>query len=105
MDGKCELEAAIVIISDTAHEKPFTDRTADILDDVLKTEGNGQWAVCGRDIVPDDVVAIQRTITRLTDGDINCNLLITSGGTGFAIKDHTPEAVTPLIHRHASGLV
>ncbi|KAJ5656561.1 MoeA C-terminal domain IV [Penicillium longicatenatum] len=28
-----------------------------------------------------------------------------NGGTGFAVKDNTPEAVTPLIHRHAPGLV
>ena len=43
-------------------------------------------------IIPDDVLEIQRAITRWTDqGDERINLVVTSGGTGFAVKDLTPE--------------
>ena len=34
----------------------------------------------------------------------NVDLLLTSGGTGFGIRDNTPETVRPLLHRHAPGV-
>lgn len=42
-------------------------------------------------IVPDNVLAIQKTIRNWTDGPEPINLILSSGGTGFAIKDVTPE--------------
>ncbi|KAL9059444.1 MAG: hypothetical protein Q9162_001142 [Coniocarpon cinnabarinum] len=61
-----------------------------------------------RQIVPDDVLRIQGAITRWADdrhGADAINLIVCSGGTGFARRDVTPETVSPLIHRHAPGLV
>lgn len=102
---KLRLQAAILIISDTAFQDPSTDKAGDILSDVIAIDGNDQWDFTKRDILPDDVLAIQRAITQYCDGEDFVNLLITTGGTGFAVKDNTPEAVTPLLHRHAPGLV
>ena len=99
------LQAAILIISDTAFQDPSTDKAGDILSDVIVIDGNDQWESTKRDIVPDDVPAIQRAVSQYCDGEDYVNLLITTGGTGFAVKDNTPEAVAPLIHRHAPGLV
>ena len=99
------LKATILIISDTAFQHPSTDKTGDILSDVFANEGNGQWTVNERRIVPDDVLAIQKAVSLSCDGEDHVNLLITTGGTGFAVKDCTPEAINPLIHRHAPGLV
>jgi predicted ATP-grasp superfamily ATP-dependent carboligase len=47
--------------------------------------------VAERAIVPDDVQRIQRHILQWTDAEDYFNLIITTGGTGFAQKDHTPE--------------
>ena len=105
MDGKPYLKAAILIISDTAFSNPSTDEAGDILSNVIKGEGRGQWAAADREIIPDDILAIQRATTEYSDREDYVNLLITTGGTGFAEKDRTPEAIAPLIHRHASGLV
>ncbi|GLA95202.1 hypothetical protein AtubIFM57143_002204 [Aspergillus tubingensis] len=99
------LKAAILIVSDTASQDPSTDRVGDTLTTVISTEGSNNWGQPVIKIVPDNVLEIQRSICDWTDGPNWVNLVVVSGGTGFATKDITPEAVSPLIHRHASGLV
>ncbi|KAJ5874128.1 MoeA C-terminal domain IV [Penicillium soppii] len=101
MDTK--LKAAILIVSDTASENPASDKVLDALAPILAAEG--QWETPAFKIVPDNVLQIQRSVCDWSDGPDWYNLILLSGGTGFAIKDNTPEAVSPLIHRHASGLV
>ena len=107
MSRKSTLKAAILIISDTAYSDPSTDRAGDALRDTFAEDGGGQWDVQRPIIVPDKISAIQRYIHQWCDDsqDEFVNLIVTTGGTGFAQKDHTPEAVEPLIERHASGLV
>ena len=101
---KPKLKATILIISDTAFRDPSTDKAGDVLSDVFAHEGNDQWTVDDRSIVPDDVLAIQKAVSLSCDREDHANLLITTGGTGFAVRDNTPEAISPLIHRHAPGL-
>ncbi|KAK3045874.1 hypothetical protein LTS18_013539, partial [Coniosporium uncinatum] len=98
-----KLRAAILVISETASQDPSTDKCIPTLIDVFA--GNEQWEVAETSIIPDSVLDIQRTITSWTDKEDALNLVVTSGGTGFAVKDVTPEAVSPLVHRHAPGLV
>lgn len=89
MDGK--LTAAILIVSTTAAEDPSTDASASVLRGVLAEDGQGKWEVRGEGIVSDNVLAIQRQITQWTDGPDPPSLIITTGGTGFAVSDGTPE--------------
>lgn len=98
-DGK--LRAAILVVSDTASQDPFTDKVGDTLTASFTAEGSNSWDPPVIRIVPDNVLDIQRTICNWTDGPNWFNLVLISGGTGFAVKDNTPEAVSPLIHRHA----
>lgn len=100
-----KLKAALLIISDTVSRDRLADKSEEILKNVFATEGDDHWTVDEIVIVPDDVARVQTNIKRLSDGDNYMNLIITTGGTGFAVKDLTPEAVYPLIHRHAPGLV
>ncbi|KAL4743545.1 hypothetical protein BDV11DRAFT_177664 [Aspergillus similis] len=97
------LKAAILVVSDTAFQDPSSDRVIDTLTDVFPAEG--PWEKLITKIVPDDVLQVQRTVCDWADGPSPVNLVLISGGTGFAVKDNTPEAVTPLLHRHAPGLV
>ncbi|KAK8191640.1 uncharacterized protein BKA78DRAFT_343807 [Phyllosticta capitalensis] len=99
------LKAVILVVSETASKDPSTDKCIDALKDVFAANGGDQWKVDTTDIVPDSVLDIQRFIQRWSDSEDAVNLIVTSGGTGFATKDNTPEAVTPLIHKHAQGLV
>lgn len=119
-----KLRAGILIVSETASQDPLTDKCGPVLHKVFEDEGDDKWEVAVVRIVPDNVLEIQRMVTRWSDTDDGAlNLIVTSGGTGFALKDHTPEvrccceisvveilaymlqAVAPLLHRHASGLV
>ncbi|KAG8627830.1 hypothetical protein KVT40_003703 [Elsinoe batatas] len=102
-----KLRAAVLIVSETASRDPSTDKCEPALREVLDKSSSETiaWDVADVSIVPDDVLAIQRSITRWTDSEDYVNLVVTSGGTGFTGKDVTPEAVTPLLHKHAPGLV
>lgn len=102
---RTKLNAGILIISDTASQDPRTDLAFDKLSSTFEKEGRARWLVSKRAIVPDDVLAIQQQVSQWSDGEVYLNLVITTGGTGFAVKDRTPEAISPLIHKHAPGLV
>jgi gephyrin len=85
------LKAALLIVSTTAAKDASADASGPILTQVLKDEGEGKWEVYDTKIVTDDVLAIQRQITAWTDGSDSINLVVTTGGTGFATGDSTPE--------------
>lgn len=104
MDGP-HLSAAILIISDTAYATPTSDRTSLLLYNVFAEEGDGHWTIEHESIMPDSESSIKAKILEWCDGENPVNLIVTSGGTGFAVKDRTPEAIGPLIDRHAPGLV
>ena len=76
-----------------------------MLKDVFSQDGGDRWSEPFVKIVPDSILGIQRSVQQWTDHDNNVNLIVTTGGTGFATKDYTPEAINPLIHRHAPGIV
>ncbi|KAK4166056.1 Gephyrin [Cladorrhinum sp. PSN259] len=100
------LKAAILVVSTTAAKDPSTDAAEATLRNVFDQDGAGQWTVTESKIVSDVTTEIQRQITLWTDNTDNAvNLVVTTGGTGFAIADNTPEAVSPLLHKQASGLV
>lgn len=86
-----KLKAAILIISQTASEDPSTDKCIPTLKDVFERLGNDQWDVAISEIVPDSVLDIQKFIRTNTDREDPVNLIVSSGGTGFAVKDVTPE--------------
>lgn len=88
------LRAAILIISDTAFADNSTDKAGPTLQEVFTSNSATSWEIAETRIVPDDVLEIQRAVLGWTDGghdggEVNC--VVTSGGTGFARKDVTPE--------------
>lgn len=85
------LTAAILVVSTTAAQDPSTDATTSILRDVLDQDGGGQWKVTDTSIVTDDATDVQRQIIAWTDRPEPVSLIITTGGTGFAVSDSTPE--------------
>ncbi|KIV93886.1 hypothetical protein PV10_05065 [Exophiala mesophila] len=103
------LRPAILIVSDTAFADPSTDKAGSALTETFSVDGAGRWEEPIIEIVKDDVLEIQRAVRSWSDGESQAsgpiNLIVTTGGTGFARRDFTPEAISPLIHRHAPGIV
>jgi gephyrin len=90
---KPALKAAILIVSTTAAKDASTDTTGGTLKDVVFEQEGGQWQweVVETKIVGDVILDIQKAITEWADREDPPNVIITSGGTGFAISDTTPE--------------
>ena len=86
------LTAAILVVSTTAAQDPSSDAATSVLQGVLQEQGPDKWRVTDSRIVTDDALAIQKQIRNWTDGPGDApHLVITSGGTGFAVSDVTPE--------------
>lgn len=88
-----KLRPAILIISDTAFKDASTDRVGETLTSTFAADGGSEkWESPLVKIVPDDVLEIRRCIRDWSDSeDGSVNLIVTSGGTGFAVRDLTPE--------------
>lgn len=91
MTGNASLRPAILIVSDTASQDPSTDKCADALSGILTAQGPATWEQPTTKIIPDSVLDIQRAVCDWSDGPDWFNLILISGGTGFAVKDNTPE--------------
>ena len=91
------LNIAVLTISDT--RTTADDTSGGLLSQRLEAAGHRLGA---RTIVPDEVAAIQAQVQAwATDPDID--VILTTGGTGFAPRDVTPEAVRPLLDRVMDG--
>lgn len=86
-----KLRAAIIVVSETASKDASTDKCIPVLQDVFQQDGGDRWEAPSTKIVADDVFAIQKAVTEYTDLKDSAHLVVTSGGTGFAQKDVTPE--------------
>jgi molybdenum cofactor biosynthesis protein B len=91
------LRIAVMTISDTRTEE--TDTSGALLVERLRRAGH---ELAGRTIVPDDVEAI-RAQSECWIAEENIDVIITTGGTGFAPRDVTPEAIRPLFRRDMDG--
>jgi molybdenum cofactor synthesis domain-containing protein len=60
-------------------------------------------AATSRRVVPDDKARIASAIAEMTA--TGCNLVLTTGGTGCAPRDVTPEATASVLHKLAPGIV
>jgi gephyrin len=86
-----KLRAAIIVVSETASKDASTDKCIPALQEVFQQDGSDRWESAQTRIVADDLAAIQDAVKAYTDGADSSNLVVTSGGTGFAQKDVTPE--------------
>jgi molybdopterin adenylyltransferase len=92
------VRAAVVTVSDGVSAGVREDASGDVLAELLRDEGFD----VERTVVPDDVESIAVAISAL--GDAGVSLVLTTGGTGFAPRDVTPEATRSVVDREAPGL-
>ena len=92
------MRAAVVTVSDGVSTGVREDLSGDVLAELLRGEG----FEVERTVVPDDVEPIADAIKAF--GDSGVSLVLTTGGTGFAPRDVTPEATRGVIEREAPAL-
>ena len=101
--AKCEnmfsRKTAIVTISDRGARGDREDLSGQALAEKLRAAG---FEVFRRIIVPDEYEEIRRVLADLSDGE-SAALIITTGGTGVAPRDVTPEATLSVIEKPVPG--
>jgi molybdenum cofactor synthesis domain-containing protein len=91
------VRAAVLTVSDGVHAGVRDDASGDALEDLLLAEG---FEVIRR-VVPDERDVIANALRDLAAASL---LILTTGGTGFAPRDVTPEATLRVIDREAPGI-
>src|ERR1043166_8608025 len=94
------MRVAILTISDAGSRGERADTSGDAIAEWVRAEGH---ELAARDLVPDDTVAIAGALLRWCDED-RSDLVLTTGGTGLAPRDVTPEAMGVVLERQAPGI-
>lgn len=98
--GPGSFRAAVLVVSDRVSRGQAEDRSGKVAQRLLESWGGEVPHV---EVVPDEVEAIQARLLHYADGD-RLDLVVTSGGTGLAPRDVTPEATQAILERAAPGL-
>ena len=93
-----QIEAGIITISDRASRGQYDDLGGPAL---RQAAGERGWKILVENLVPDERRDIQRAIRDQIEK--GCNLILTTGGTGVALRDVTPEAVLEIAGRELPG--
>jgi molybdenum cofactor synthesis domain-containing protein len=94
------VRAAVVTISTSKARGEGEDESGPALVEFVRSLGA---EVEGTDVIPDDRDEIESRLRHWSD-DRGCDLVLTSGGTGFAPSDVTPEATKAVLEREAPGI-
>src|SRR5260370_26519841 len=93
-----QINTGIITVSDRASKGLYDDLGGPAL---RKAAEGYQWKIVGEALVPDEKCDIQRAIReQIAKG---CELILTTGGTGVALRDVTPEAVREIAVRELPG--
>ena len=92
------LTAAVVTVSDSCARGQREDRSGPAVAELLQ---KNNFAVSIQEVVPDDLIQIQNLLIRLAR---EVRLIVTTGGTGIAARDVTPEATIAACDRLLDGV-
>jgi len=91
----------VVTVSDRSFQGIREDTSGPALVEEIKSQG---WEVIKTVLVPDEVEEIEGMLLELSERPMNIDVVLTTGGTGFAPRDVTPEATLAVIQRSTPGL-
>jgi molybdenum cofactor biosynthesis protein B len=100
MIGVDPIRLGVLTISDGVAAGMREDRSGDAV--VAHAVARG-WHLSGRAVVADEAGAIAAAIAEWADGDV-ADVILTTGGTGLAPRDVTPEATGRVLDRDAPGI-
>ncbi|PKO90494.1 MAG: molybdopterin adenylyltransferase [Betaproteobacteria bacterium HGW-Betaproteobacteria-12] len=101
MSANDELKVGLVSISDRASTGVYEDKGIPALQEWLNSALTSPWHAETR-LIADDRVSIEQTLIELVD-TCHCDLILTTGGTGPALRDVTPEATLAVADKEMPG--
>ena len=91
----------IITSSDKGYRGEREDKSGQVIDEIVSQNG---FKVIKKVVLPDEKDLLEKEMINMCD-NLNVNLLLTTGGTGFSKRDITPEATKSVIEREALGIV
>ncbi|XP_039905613.1 gephyrin a isoform X2 [Simochromis diagramma] len=98
-----QTRVGILTVSDSCFKNLAEDRSGVNLKDLVHDPSLLGGVIAAYKIVPDEIDEIKETLLEWCD-EQELNLILTTGGTGFAPRDVTPEATREVIEREAPGM-
>ncbi|XP_052386434.1 gephyrin isoform X6 [Carassius gibelio] len=98
-----QIRVGILTVSDSCFRNLAEDRSGINLKDLVHDPSLLGGIISAYKIVPDEIDEIKETLVDWCD-EKELNLILTTGGTGFAPRDVTPEATREVIEREAPGM-
>ncbi|XP_029316244.1 gephyrin a isoform X4 [Cottoperca gobio] len=98
-----QTRVGILTVSDSCFRNLAEDRSGVNLKDLVHDPSLLGGVIAAYKIVPDEIDEIKETLLEWCD-EQQLNLILTTGGTGFAPRDVTPEATREVIEREAPGM-
>lgn len=95
-----DYRAAVITMSDKGSKGLRKDTAGDAVVEILNDNG---WSVEYRTLIPDDFELIKKELIKASD-ELKASLIVTTGGTGFSVRDVTPEATLAVIEREVRGI-
>lgn len=90
----------IITSSDKGYKGEREDRSGKVIKEIVEANG---FEVKKYIILPDERDMLSNELLYMSD-ELNLNLILTTGGTGFSTRDVTPEATQVVIEREAPGI-
>ena len=100
-DRLTQLRIGIVTVSDRASRGEYVDRGGPAIVEYLREVLSSPWESVAR-VIPDELNLISETLIELCDSE-DCQLIVTTGGTGPAWRDVTPEATEIVCNKMLPG--
>lgn len=97
---KNRFRTAVLTLSDKGATKEREDKSGPLIRKIIETEN---YLVIDQRILPDEQKTIEETLIHLCD-HLKVDLILTTGGTGFSMRDCTPEATLAVADRLAPGI-
>ena len=91
----------ITTSSDKGYRGEREDKSGQVIEEIVSQNG---FKVIKKVVLPDEKDLLEKEMINMCD-NLNVNLLLTTGGTGFSKRDITPEATKSVIEREALGIV
>lgn len=91
---------AIITASDKGSQGKRVDQSGQVIQEIVEAFG---YQVKHYVVLPDEEILLEKEMVKVAD-ELQINLLLTTGGTGFSKRDVTPEATKKVITRETPGI-